>query len=114
MEIGKRITEAGLAMGHMISYSKSEYRKRNPENEVYFNANIFTEFGKVWWGDIDLTISGEALQSVANETGEKLYVLREMDGRFEHEDRDISEVRKVAVKTYAPTATVQPELFGVT
>jgi len=78
----------GLMMGRMISGSKSLYREKYPDHEVYFNANIVIESaGKVWYGDIDLTLDTPKLQEVANVLGEPLYVLYEMDARFENENK---------------------------
>ena len=77
----------GFMISRMISGSKSGYRERNPGNEVYFNANIFTlEEGKVWYGDLDVTKDLSALEEIAKTIGKDLYILREMDGRFENEN----------------------------
>jgi hypothetical protein len=90
--------EQGFISGRMISNSKSGYRQRNPDNEVYFNANIFAlGEGKVWWGDLDLTKDRETLEKISVSCGKKLYVLRELDGRFENEDSDDTRVLKYAV-----------------
>lgn len=70
----------------MISRSKSGYRTRHPYNEVVFNANICTKDGtKVLYGDLDQTLDGELLQSCADDAQMDLYVLHEMDARFENE-----------------------------
>ena len=75
-----------LHNGRMISESKSEYRERNLNSVVYYNANILTiNDGKVWWGDLDLTKDGETLKRVSELLGETLYILRESDGRFDNE-----------------------------
>jgi hypothetical protein len=64
-----------------------------PDNEVYFNANIFVlGEGKIWYGDLDVTKDIEALQNVASRIGSDLYILREMDGRFENENIGDSEI----------------------
>lgn len=87
----------------MIAWSKSAYRQQYPDHVVYFNANIFTEEeGKVWFGDIDISADGGRLQEVANEAGRTLYVLREMDGRFENETQSASELKEVAAAIYRP------------
>jgi hypothetical protein len=79
--------------GRMISYSKSSYRDKFPGNEVYFNANIFVlGEGKIWYGDIDVTVDKEKLESIACEIGKDLYILREMDGRFGNEELKDSEI----------------------
>jgi len=80
----------GLMMGRMISGSKSMYHERFPDHEVYFNANIVLESnGKVWYGDIDFTLDKSKLQEIADVLGEPLYVLCEMDARFENENKPI-------------------------
>jgi hypothetical protein len=75
--------------GRMISPSKSSYREKFPENLVVFNANICTSKEKIWYGDIDVTLDREKLKSLASEMGEEIFVLREMDGRFENESRPL-------------------------
>ena len=88
----------GFVSGRMISHSKSGYMKRNPGNEVYFNANIFVlDEGKIWWGDLDLTNDKPLLEKISNECGKKLYILRELDGRFENDDANIEHVLKYAI-----------------
>jgi len=83
----------GLNEGRMVCGSKSLYREMFPENEVYFNANVFVlGEGKIWYGDLDVTKDREALENVAGLIGKDLYVLREMDGRFENESLDDSEI----------------------
>jgi hypothetical protein len=82
-----------LFSGRMLSFSKSGYRDRFPDNEVYFNANIFVlGEGKIWYGDIDVTKEKEQLENVAREIGKDLYILREMDGRFGNEELKDSEI----------------------
>lgn len=84
------MTEAELLLGHtgrMISGSKSAYRSRYPTHLVLFNANLCTlSQGKIWYGDLDLHLDKEQLYSLAYKLQEDLYVLQEMDGRFENED----------------------------
>jgi hypothetical protein len=88
-----------LNFGRMLSGSKSRYMDANPDHEVYFNANVFTRQGKLWWGDLDITIDAEKLQNIAEAMGEKLYVLREMDGRFENEGISEIQIMQKAVFT---------------
>ena len=98
MKIEEIFKSHGLSLARMVSFSKSEYRRANPANIVVFNANIFTESkGKVWWGDLDVTVSKEALQAVANEIGETIYVLREHDGRFENENLPFEKVKELSI-----------------
>ena len=89
----------GLLNGRMLSYSKSEYRSLYPKNEVYFNANIFIlGEGKIWYGDIDLSLDLENLSEVAATIGKPLFILRESDGRFGREDLSDSEILKLSVR----------------
>ena len=82
-----------LLSGRIISFSKSGYRGEFPDNEVYFNSNIFVlGEGKIWYGDIDVTKEKEQLENVAREIGKDLYILREMDGRFGNEELKDSEI----------------------
>ena len=103
------LKNCGLIAGRMISYSKSTYRQKYPENIVAFNANIFTKKEKVWWGDLDITKDSESLQRAATECGETLYVLRELDGRFENEYREVNDLEKLAVAKFIP----QTNLFDI-
>lgn len=87
-----------LYLGFLLSASKSAYRKKYPNNQIYFNANIFTQDnGKVWYGDIDLTKHKKKLQVISNEIKQDLYVLRESDGRFGGEFRTFDEFSELAV-----------------
>lgn len=66
----------------MISGSKT-----GPKGHVcVFNANLCTKGkGKFWFGDIDLTDDIEQLKMAAQDQGEDVYVLREIDARFHNE-----------------------------
>jgi len=80
----------------MISGSKSRYCRQQPKNLVVFNANIIINKEKVWYGDLDLSISKNDLQSVAKQENVDLYVLFEQDGKFDKEDEPYME-RPVAI-----------------
>lgn len=82
-----KIAEEHLGMGgKMISFSKSGYVQKNPDNLVVFNSNVCTDEGKIWFGDLDVTISYNTLSGLSKELGKTVYVLTEMDGRFENEE----------------------------
>ena len=88
----------GFIPGRMISGSKSRYRDLYPDNEVYFNANVFVlGEGKIWHGDLDLTRDKDSLGEIAREIWKNLFILSEMDGRFENENRTDSDIIKFAV-----------------
>jgi hypothetical protein len=75
--------------GKIISSSKSEYRQQNPDNLVIFNANIIakTEKGyeKIWYGDVDITLDYESLVQISENLDTEIFVLYEMDCRFDRE-----------------------------
>lgn len=72
--------------GRMIAGSKSGYRKAFPGNAAVFNANIIVEGQKVWYGDIDITLSADELRKIASELDKNVYVLPEYAARFENEE----------------------------
>lgn len=104
-DIGNSFYKRGLVMGRMISASKGAYIEKNPTHVSVFNANIVTiTNGKIWYGDLDITKSADTLKEIAKEIGEPLFVLREMDARFENEDKPASEMIKKAIwNTSEPT-----------
>lgn len=83
-----RIEEILGNPGTMVGTSKGRYRYNNPENVVVFNSNICTkDNGKIWYGDIDLTVDLSKVVETAKYLKKDLYVLYEMDGRFENEEK---------------------------
>ena len=90
--------ERGIIPGRMVGWSKSGYVSRNPGNEVYFNANIFVlGEGKIWFGDLDLTIDRQMLEDISTETGKKFYILRESDGRFSNDELSDQQILERAI-----------------
>ena len=90
MKLRKILQKNGFPEGRLISNSKSLYMKNNPNHLVLFNANICTlSEGKIWFGDLDLTLDCFKLKEIASEIGEDLFVLRETDARFN--ERGINE-----------------------
>lgn len=81
--------EEGLYLGRMIAPSKSSYRNEYPDNLVVFNANIVLNkedsFEKIWYGDLDITKDYKKLKKISNKIDYKIFVLYEMDARFENE-----------------------------
>lgn len=97
-DIEKLFLKHGFMPGRMISGSKSAYRDEYPDNVVVFNGNIITKKrGKIWYGDLDVTLDFDNLKAVADELGEDLYVLYEMDARFENADAGFKYWKKKAV-----------------
>lgn len=68
-----------LYIGRMMSGSKN----CPGGQKCVWNANVITRSqGKVWFGDLNLTRDAAVLKEIAAVLGEPLYVLREMDCRF--------------------------------
>lgn len=102
----------GLVLNRMISYSKSAYVRRHPDNLVVFNANVLTEkSGKVWFGDLDTTKDYNDLQKIADSLGEELFILRESDFRFKSEETPINEAIKLAVVSFKPKISNEKKSF---
>ena len=88
-----------FSLGRMISGSKIGYLSEHRGNVVLFNANIATKkSGKIWYGDIDITISRKTLENIAKTLNEDLYIVRELDGRFDKEKNGINYWKSVAVE----------------
>lgn len=86
MEFEQLLRETIGWSGRMISGSKSAYSENHKQNVPIFNANLCTKLrGKIWYGDIDLTLDKDKLATLAIELNEDIYVLRELDARFENE-----------------------------
>ena len=71
--------------GRMISASKSSYRDQHPAHVAIFNANVCIASGKIWFGDLDLTLDEPQIRELADSLDEQVFVLSEADGRFKHE-----------------------------
>jgi len=92
-------------VGRMISASKASYSDRHPDNVPVFNANICTAGrGKIWFGDLDLTLDEPQLLALAQALAQRVYVLYERAARFANADGPALHEAVVAV---GPDATVQ-------
>lgn len=86
-EKAQQLAELFLGIRSSMLGSKSRYSDRHKENFVVFNSNLVTkEYGKIWYGDLDLTKSEAVLIQLSKALGVELYVLYEMDGRFDNEE----------------------------
>ena len=87
----------GFKIGRYLSNGKS-----GPENHIMvWNGNIITEkYGKIWFGDLNLTTESESLQQIADEIGEDLYILKEHDARFQNEYAGIKFWKDKAVAAF--------------
>jgi hypothetical protein len=67
--------------GAMLSGTKTA----PPGETVVWNSNVSAGAEKIWYGDINLDKSAGKLQNLADILGETIYVLSEMDARFDTE-----------------------------
>jgi hypothetical protein len=82
----------------MIAGSKWEYHEKHSKDLIVFNANIVMPgYGKVWYGDLNLTKDYVILKSIAKSINSPLYILWEMDGRFGEETKSIADLIEKAV-----------------
>jgi len=82
MNINEEFEKEKLYCGRMVSGNKSAPMGQR----CIWNANaVVKSQGKVWYGDINLTKEGNKLKKIAKEIGEPIYILREMDCRFDTE-----------------------------
>lgn len=89
----------GFSWGRMICASKSEYRKRHPDNLIVFNSAIVSKSGLALTSvDLDLTIDSEKLTCAAKEIGE-FFVLRESDS-WSIGEESYEQLKQKAVKIY--------------
>jgi hypothetical protein len=95
--------------GRLVGASKSRYRENKPDNLVVFNANLCTDEGKIWYGDLDVTEDQDKLVFLSKELDKDLYVLFEMHGRFENEKNPLLE-RAVCIVRQDGTVEVGSEL----
>jgi hypothetical protein len=73
--------------GRLISGSKGQYRWDNEDHLIAFNANLCVAgLGKIWHGDLDVTVEEDKLRKAAKAVGMDLYLLHESDARFENEE----------------------------
>jgi hypothetical protein len=89
--VSNKILEITVGLpGRMMTGSKSGYCKTYPENVALFNANLIVPegdgFSKIWHGDLDLTFDGEKILKLSEKIKLPIYVLREMDARFDTEE----------------------------
>ena len=86
-----------LYVARMIGGSKMGYRTEHPDDLIVFNANVLMPgYGKVWYGDLNLTQDYILLKSIAESLDTTLYILWEMDARFGEEMKPIDELIKKA------------------
>ena len=84
--------------GRMLGGSKTGYSGQHPDELIIFNANVLMPgYGKVWYGDLNLTEDYLVLKDIAKSLNSTLYVLWESDGRFGLETKPLNELFDKAV-----------------
>ena len=98
MEIQQHFDAHGFHDARMIGGSKMDYHNEHRDDLIVFNANVLMSgYGKVWYGDLNITQDYIILKSIANSLNTTLYILWEMDGRFGEENKSIDELISKAV-----------------
>jgi hypothetical protein len=88
-----------LPFGRLLGWSKSAYVQEHPSHKVVFNGNIcIKSSGKIWYGDLDLTLDNEALEALARSISEPIYILYEHDGRFNNANKPLLELAVKIIK----------------
>ncbi|MGB7588467.1 MAG: hypothetical protein WBM00_07135 [Solirubrobacterales bacterium] len=92
------------AHGRLLSMSKSAYYTEHPEDEIYFNACIFSgrrlgplgrrKARQIWFGDLNLTLEAAKLQELADRIG-PIVVTPESPYRFEGLPRWPAKLHKI-------------------
>jgi hypothetical protein len=87
----RQLAETVGPAGRMIALSKAGYREQHPDRVLVFNASLALRVGKLWHGDLDLSVDEPVLVELACRLGHTVYVLHERDARFEHERQPLLE-----------------------
>ena len=93
MEIHQYFDAHGLQYARMLGAHKMDYRMENEGHLIVFNANVLMSgYGKIWYGDLNLTQDWIILKSVAQSLNTTLHILWEMDARFGEEGKPFEEL----------------------
>ena len=96
----------GFHTGRMISFSKSVYRSKYPDNDIVFNANIFIpKNGNVFKGDLDITFDCEKLQQICDELGKEMIITTESVGWYA-KNKKYKDIEKHAHAKFIPNQKV--------
>lgn len=81
---------------------KESYKKLYPDHVVLLNSCVFGEkSGKLWCGDVDLTVDYDSLVSISEKLNESLYVLHNSDTQAEGDEIANRAIAKIKTKKYA-------------
>ena len=97
-EIQKHFDAHGFYDARMLGAHKIDYRMANEGDLIVFNANVLMSgYGKIWYGDLNLTLEWIILKSIAQSLNTTLHILWEMDARFGEEGKPFKELIEKAV-----------------
>ena len=97
-EIHKHFDAFGFYDARMLGGYKWEYADKHPDDLIVFNANVLMPgYGKVWYGDLNLTEDYKTLKKIAESLNTTFYILWEMDARFGEENKSLNELLDKAV-----------------
>ena len=82
-EIQQHFEAYGFYDARMLGGTKMDYHTEHKDDLIIFNANVLMPgYGKVWYGDLNLTEDYLVLREIAESLNTDLYVLWEMDARM--------------------------------
>lgn len=92
-DIRKKILEKGFNKGRELSLNINKYKEEHKYERVIINGNIYIKekehFLKIWKGDLNLNIDGEKLKEIEKETGIRLYIINEKNGRCIIKEKEV-------------------------
>ena len=98
MEIQQHFDAFGFDYARMIGGAKWEYTDKHRGDLIVFNANVLMPgYGKVWYGDLNLTEDYKVLKNIGITLNSALFILWEMDARFGEESKPLNELLDKAV-----------------
>ncbi len=98
MEIQKHFSAYGFYDARMLESHKWEYTEEHQDDLIVFNANVLMPgYGKVWFGDLNLTEDYKTLKKISDSLNTTFYILWEMDARFGEETKPLKELLDKAV-----------------
>lgn len=69
--------EEKLPYGNVLEGSKKQYKELHPDNFVIYNASLISETEYLWYGDIDLTLDREKIQTIAKRLNINISLIKE-------------------------------------
>ena len=75
-EVQQYFDAYGFHDGRMLGGSKMDYSEKHPDDLIIFNANVLMPgYGKVWFGDLNLTEDYKTLKKISESLNTTLYII---------------------------------------